>query len=811
MNKETLTWDNIRRRARTHIYMKQGIILVILFVIGSLTTIGVAQPYSPPSTKWHTITWADGNDTWIIDVVAYSNMPWTIGDMAELHVKFDLKYASSGGELHLIVKIYKGERELGSQYAGTLSPENNEIEKTFYVFLPYMSYANFSAGQLVADNIRIEIVGYAGDKAFQDSFEYPITLYVSPSIIRAELYVNSHPYYYAVEESLEKINVSIKLYNRGPSNASSIEIDLYLDDQLLDQQWIEKILVGETRTVSFTVFTYLKPGLHVVKAIISYRLPDGSELVSSTQGIIEAYPTTSIVLEADRTVVLEQSTVNFYGRITPPNTSRIVFLEMLVGSTWRIVNATTTNELGLFNFTWRASAIPVYEDYKQYVFRVRVPVSSINENISVTSDEITITVYSKKRVVDLIADLEFSLNPSAVFQGQKINVNVTVEPRLPVCIPVKVLYYDRDVMQWVLLGEVEACNGIGNRSIRIDLAPGKYTVKARISSEYRKIESSARILEVLATPTLVIETPRVIVANKPFNITLSITPPIAKPLYGEIRIMTNNTSVYTSKVEIVNGTGVVGVKGLSEGIYTIEAFIRVNDHEVNASKTIIVTKPVITIQPKEQTVESGSMVNYTVVVSPPITDELAVSILRDGKIVDKKNIRVNESGIGLLAIKAPLEPGKYTIQVVSIDLGINTSAILNVIEVVRGLKLVLLNKTVEPGGKVYAQVNVTPLPTQALQVHLLVNISGEWVPVAFGIIDTSGSTTLSFTAPEREGEYQVKAEVPGTGMESNTETLVVTTTGSGNELLPEEAMYGIVAAAVVVGASLYMVGKRRRI
>ena len=798
---------------RNRIRITTYTLFIILLILVSISTSirGYAQPYSPPSTKWHTITWVSGNNTWIIDVVAYSNMPWSIGSVAELHVKLELKYSSTKEPLHIIVKVYRGEEELGSQYIGSLSVENNRVEKTFYIYLPYMEYANISAGELVPDNIRIEVEGYTGNHTFTDSFDYPITLYLSPSIIRAELYINSHPYYYALEESLEKTNISVKLYNMGPSNASSIKIELYIDNELQSQQWLEKLGVGEEKTVSFTLFTYIKSGIHVVRAIISYRLPDGTQLVSSAQGLIEAYPPTNIVFEADKTIVLEGSTIRFYGRVTPANNTRIVFLEMLVGDTWQVVNTTTTNSQGSFNFTWRAPSIPIYEDFKQYLFRVRVPVSSVNENISITSNNIMITVYSEKRVVDLIADISLSLTPARVFVDQAVNVNVSLKPALPVCIPVKILYYDEDVMQWVLLDKLEACNGFGNKTIRVNLDPGKYMVKARVSSSYRNIDSGARILEVLPVPSIIIEVPENILAGKAFNITVSLKPSTKETLTGEVIIYSNNTTVYTSKIELVNSTATISVEGLKEGLYTITTTVYLDGQEINSSKTIRVVKPSLTIQPKEQTVEVGSQTEYTITVSPPITGELTVSILKDNKLINKTVVDVNENGVGVLRLKAPQEPGKYTVLVMSREFNMNATAVLNVIEVVRGLKLVLLNKTVEPGGKVYAQVNVTPLPSQALQVHILLNISGKWTPVAFGVIDTSGSTTLTFTAPDEKGEYQVKAELPGTSIESNIETLIVGETPTTRTLLPREAMYGVVAAAVIIGASLYMVGRRRRI
>ncbi len=526
--------------------------------------------------------------------------------------------------------------------------------------------------------------------------------------------------------------------------------------------------------------------------------------------MIEAYPPTNIVFEADKTIVLEGSTIRFYGRVTPANNTRIVFLEMLVGDTWQVVNTTTTDSQGFFNFTWRAPSIPIYEDFKQYLFRVRVPVSSINENISITSNNIMITVYSEKRVVDLIADISLSLKPTRVFMHQAVNVNVSLKPALPVCIPVKILYYDEDVMQWVLLDKLEACNGIGNKTIQVNLDPGKYMVKARVSSSYRNIDSGARILEVLPVPSIIIEVPDNIIAGRAFNITVSLKPSIKETLIGEIMVYSNNTTVYTSKIELVNDTTTISVEGLKEGLYTITATVYLDGWEINGSKTIRVVVPSLTIQPKEQTVEAGSQAEYIITVSPPIREKLSASILKDSKAISKTIVAVNESGTGVLRLKAPQKPGKYTVLVTSRGLSMNATAILNVIEVVRGLKLVLLNKTVEPGGKVYAQVNVTPLPSQALQVHILLNISGKWTPVAFGVIDTSGSTTITFTAPEEKGEYQVKAELPGTNIESNVETLIVGETPTTHTLLPREAMYGAVAAAVIIGASLYMAGRRRR-
>ncbi len=782
--------------------------LILLLLLN--TVIVSAQPYSPPSTKWHTITWTSGETTWIIDVAAYSSMPWTIGGISELHIKFSLKYTSSNRELHLIAKIYKNDQELGSQYIGSISTSNTEIEKTFYIFLPYMNYTNINAGELIPDNIRIEIEGYSGNNTFTDSFDYPITLYLNPSIIRAELYINSQPYYYALEESLSKINVDVKLYNRGPSNASSIIIELYLDNDLIDRQWIEKLDIGNETSIQFIIFSYIKAGLHKLKAIISYKLPDGTKLVTSAQGIIEAYPKTKVVFNADKTIVLEGTLVNFYGKVSPANQSRIVFLEMLTGNTWHVINVTTTNELGLFNFTWKALEIPIYEDFKQYMFRVRVPVSSINENISVTSSEVIITVYSEKRVVDLIADISLNITPTTVFQGQSANISVSIEPSLPVCLPARLLYYDKDVMQWILLDNIDVCEGKGYKLVKLNLPPGKYMVKARISSEYRKIESAPRVIKILETPSLSIEAPKIIVVNTPFNLTLSLKPIVEEKLVGQVSILdSNNTTIFEKQIEFVNGTAIVQVDGIeTEGAYTAIAKVNISGQLVNDTTTLTVIKPSIIIEPSEQTVEVGSEVKYTIVVSPPLIRNITVNILKDSTIVESLDIQVDENGTGTLELSAPKDTGKYTILATIRNTNINATAVLNVIEVVRGLKISLLNKTVVPGDKVYIQINVTPLPTQALQVHVLLNISGEWSPIAFGIIDTSGSTTLSFAAPEEEGVYQVKATIPGTDIESNIETLTVKTTST--QLFPQEVIYGIIAAAVIIGLALYFVGRRRR-
>ncbi|HDJ84015.1 MAG TPA: hypothetical protein ENG44_03335 [Desulfurococcaceae archaeon] len=156
---------------------------------------------------------------------------------------------------------------------------------------------------------------------------------------------------------------------------------------------------------------------------------------------------------------------------------------------------------------------------------------------------------------------------------------------------------------------------------------------------------------------------------------------------------------------------------------------------------------------------------------------------------------------------APSEVGKYLITATLKSTNITSSAALNVIEVIRSIQLELLNDTVPLSGKAYAKVRVSPSPSKALQVQLVININNTWMPTAFGIIDTSGETIVTFTAPNVEGEYGVKAIIPEVNVESNTVMLKVIP--PTKPLIPQEFLYAVIAVAVIAGVGLYILGRRR--
>jgi len=65
---------------------------------------------------------------------------------------------------------------------------------------------------------------------------------------------------------------------------------------------------------------------------------------------------------------------------------------------------------------------------------------------------------------------------------------------------------------------------------------------------------------------------------------------------------------------------------------------------------------------------------------------------------------------------------------------VSANTVLDVIEVVRTIKLELLNRSVEPLGKVMARVILYPTPITPSQVILLIQVGSNWTPITLDLI-----------------------------------------------------------------------------
>jgi len=782
------------------------IILTLILILTSVPYPTISLTY-PPTVKHYVITWSDDDGQWIMDVTVYSEMPWTPGSIASIHLRIKLRVGIPGKEIHLIAKVCSNGKELSSRYIGLISLYSKRIDTELKVYIPYANYGNNSIGKLIQSSVTITIKGFSDSKLFTESFDFPITIYTGTSVIRARILLNGKPYYNIVKESLTKINMDIELENIGDTTVMNIIVDVYIDNELVDTLFVESLNPKSRRNVTSTVFTYISRGLHNVKAIIRYELPDGTQVFTQAQALLEAYPNIKITFNTDKTAILEGTCILFYGKITPPINGIPVFLEKSINGKWIIVNITTTDRLGEFNFTWKAKEVPVYKEFEYYMFRVRVPVSRISERVSITSTAIPIIVYSKRRVVDLIIDIILHLEQYSVFTGSKVKFAVTIKPRLPLYIPVKIVYYDKTLFQWVMLDELYIFDGYGEKEIKIDLPPGKYPVKAVIVSEYGTIESLPRAINVIKTPSINIYVPSVIVYGKPIRVIVELKPRVSGVLKGQINLTSNGEVVYNKSIEVVDGVCSIRLPAIfTTGKYRLEVCVMVGGRTLCNRTEFTVVKPSLTITPKEQTVEIGAKVEYMVKLKPPLNTSLIVNLLSDSTVLETRKVTVSH-GVARISFNAPGKTGKYILVALLENTNITNKAVLNVIKVIRSIQLSLLNETIYPEGKVYAKVRLTPPPTKPLQVQVLMNINGEWTPTAFSIVGRSGEEIITFNAPTTTGEYKIKAIVPEMNLESNIISLNVIS--PVKPLIPQKYLYGIISITVVASILLYLIGKRK--
>ncbi len=760
----------------------------------------------PPLVVRKSVAWLDDSGLWIFDISLYSSMPWYIGDLGYVALVATLNTAPPGKDLHIIVRIVTSDgNELVSKSAGSISSTRPVIrdEIRFVVSSFY-----FSTNGSVTDrnDLKVLVEGYIDGRRYEALIDLPVFVSTKTARLSINVFVNDVPDYNFLFESITRVNISALIRNTVAESVNSVVITFYINESVVDRVTIDRLGGLESRKVATTVFKHYTPGIYYVKVKAVYYLPGGVQEEASALGILEVGGRLSITLNVDKSVVMEGTQVVFTGTLTPPTVGQVI-LERLIGNVWVISSVVTSNASGMFAIPWVAeNVLPGYE-YMTHTFRVKVLISSIGGNATVYSPTVRVNVFPSERVVDLVGDISLDVVPDTTFKGSKVSLLIRLRPALPLCVPAKIVYREPTLYEWVEVGEVVVCDGEGSESFEVRLDPGKYLVKAVVVSKFRRVESLPKALTVVGTPTLNLDVKSSVIYGEPLEVKVRLHPQPEGIVQGNLYITYREALIVNSTLPIVNGEASTLVKDLpGEGVLNITACASVYGAMICNTSEVNVIKPSMIITPTSTTAEVNALVSYSITITPKQRYAVKLSVLQDSSVVSSYSAETDDLGIAKLDVKAPLKAGKYTVLAEIPGKGISATGTLNVIEIVRTVRLELLNKSVEPLSKVTAKVTLYPPPTAPTPVVLLIQVGGSWTTVSSDLITAGDSKAVSFTAPEREGTYQVKVQVPTLQVESNTEMLSV----SSPVLLRQEYLYMILGASAVTGVFLFLLGRRRR-
>lgn len=789
---------------------KKLLTLIICSTISLLTLMLFTAPYnlesSVPSVKHQTISWVDDLGVWIVDLSLFTESPWFMGRLVPIGVNAVLRSHPPNSTLYMVARVLSNNVEVSSKYIGELSERSTTAFGYMYLVVSNLNFGVSDYGSTYTYKLTIVIEGFRGNKVFKYFLEFPVTISIGRTLVLSDILINGNPNYHFMFESIDSVNFSVVLRNQGVRNVEWAIVDFYLGKELIGRRYVDSLSPGEARSVNITTFKYLTSGLYNVNVVVRYMLSNGVEDYVNASGIIEVFKGVKVTLSCDKTSVIEGSQILFEGKVIPGNKSFII-LEKLVDSSWIPVDGVLSDESGLFRFQLVVENIDPSINYIREMFRVRVPLSAIGSNASVTSNSISLTVYNSRRVPDFIGDLTLFIEPDKVFVGSNTSFRVRITPTLPLCIPVKITYLDPSLYMWFELGSMYVCGGEGNALTNIKLPPGKYSVKALLTSAYRVIESLPKPLEVLETPKILISNPSVIVYGNDLPVTVRISSLVDSSLNGYVYLIKDSEILHNSSISLSNGVADVIFKNVSrEGILKLHTCINFEGLRVCNYSTVEVVKILMNISPPSTTVDVNSLVRYSINISPPKRYELELTISSGTEVIFMHRFMSDEYGKASLNITAPSKPGNYLVKASIKGITVSASAKLDVIEFIKSITLEVLNKSVKALDKVYVKVSISPATSIPQQLIINLQRDREWESVMYHMM-TSSSAVISFTAPNIEGLYRVKATIPGSNIESNIETFMVSPVPT--TLIPTEYLYGILASAIVGGLLLYLRGRRR--
>jgi len=760
----------------------------------------------PPQVVRRSITWSDGEHLWILDVTLSSPIPWYVGSVANISATVTLRVAPPGSQLGLVVRVVGADgAELASRFLGVLSDAQQELRGELQLVVSPL-YFIVSTGSTSRFDLRAVLEGYVGSKAYTAVVDFPVLVTSPRSRVSLSVSINGRPDYNYMVESIARVNISVLLRNTGTSYVDGAHLTFYVNGTVVDRVPVGRVGPLELREVSATLLDYFRAGVYYVQVVAVYYLQEGVVEEARAFGLLEVVRASSVVLNVDRSVVVEGTQVTFSGTITlPPRVGQVV-LERLVDGLWVSVGVATTDPQGFFRFQWVAEDVPPEQDYVTHVFRARVPLSLVGGAASLYSSSVSVQVFSLKTVVRFIADVSLEVVPDAVVRGLSTSFYVRIRPQMPLCIPVKVVYRDPGLYEWVELGEVVVCGGEGVGEVAVGLPPGRYPVKAVIRSGLGSVESLPKVLTVVAALKLLVEAREFLLYGEPLEVRVRVDPAPDVAIRGQLVALANGSQLLLREISIEGGYSTVNLGRITAvGELNITVCVQAYGATVCNSTAVQVVRPSIAISPSSATAEAGTQVSFTVAVSPGRTYPVRVVVLQDSTVVSSYSAETDELGVARLSISAPARPGKYSVVAEVQGTGITSSAVLNVIEVVRSISLELLNRTVEPSATVLAKVSVHPPPVGPVQVVLLIQVDGRWEPVAYGVIVVGEESVLRFQAPSREGRYGVKARIEVAQAESNVDVLQV----SARTIIAQEYLYALVATAVAAGGALLLLGRRK--
>ncbi len=789
--------------------MRKGYVgLIVAVVLASALAPAIADvPQVYPSSKWHVIVWPDEGGEWIIDVHIVSPMPWQTGKVETINLSITVRSAPEGKTLQLVATVLKNGSELTSAYIGELK-EGEVINTAINLYFPQYFYGTFTAGQLISDSVTLVFNGYTGSATFESSTDFPVIVYVQPSILKTTVLISGSPYR-AYPESLRTLNISVIIDNISNETALGIQIDVYLDNELIDRYYLAELKPTEQYVHTLTKFTYIYEGVHHVTAIVTYSLPDGTSMSTAQSAIIEGYRPVTVSLVNEQEAVIEGGMVLFRGEVHPllPSISR-VYIEMERGGTWAIIGTASIDTSGNFTFTWKAPDLPTGVGYEIYRFRARVPVAKLNSSVSAYSNVVDVVVYSKTTVVDTITDIRLRIEPPQVVSGSNVSITVVLVPQLPIGIPVKVLYYDSLLDSWISLADIDTYNGTGATTVTVMLPPGKYMMKAIVVTPTKRIESAPYSLTVYEPPALVLSAPNTALVNTDIALNIAIQPRISNPVVVSLELLRDGALVSAWNITVpMEGSVSTTIKAPSvPGTYTITAEAEVMGVRVTDEVSLNVIRPNLTLTLGKDRVEGGDSVVATITLTPPMNLSGVLQVLKGSEVIVSERFNLSQSGVALITFTAPEAPDTYEVVAEIPDLGLTANASLSVYEVIRSLTLTALNTTVTQGQAVTLRLELNPPPSGMIPADILINTTQGWEPLTTAFIDSTGTAVVSAQLPEEPGTYYLKAEIPSYGIESDVVTVEVVSAGG---IIPTEYLIGAIAAAAAVSVLLFIKGRRR--
>ncbi|MCX8185162.1 MAG: hypothetical protein RMI56_04385 [Sulfolobales archaeon] len=780
-------------------------IAILTLAICSIFSISVTESSDisyPPTYSRRAVVWRDGDSIWILDVVAYSEMPWYIGKLEEVEISVKLtSYTSSREfEITLIARLAIGQRELVSRYLGSIDVSNRSISDRISLIVSPLTFPRTHTFP-TTENLTITIEGYILGRQYTYVFSIPIVILPQSPDIGIRVSINNTEDYYSCTDTLARINFTAIVSNTGKDVVLGGVVRIYLNSTLIGEKPLMRMSPGESSSYEFSVFQLFNVGVYFVRVAVVYTLPGGIQREASSAGILEILRQYEVFVSIEKSLVVEGSSVAISGRVEP-KLDGVAILEEYTGTTWVSIGVTPISK-GTFRFQLKAGEVPIWREYVVKTLRVRVPLSLVGGRAEAVSRSIALTVFSHDRVLDMVTDISLDLRNNYIISGSSLPVGVRIRPQLAVCLLVKIAYRSISTLSWVELGDLEVCEGYGVVNLTIDFPAGRYLVKAIAISKYRVVESLPKELVVVTLPQILIEHPERVIYGEQFKAVVKAVNTIVD-VYGFLEVRGRNRVLDNITLTFSEGRAEVITSAVDE-VMQLRACVRVLSYTLCSQSNVTVIKPSISVSPQSVTVEVGQTYTISISATPGQVYRVRLATLRNGAELSSEEIITDASGKSTVTLRAPTTVGRYILRVSLKDSNVYSDVQLNVIEIVKSVNIELLTKNVKPLETVLLRVSITPQPLTPKQLVALLLSGDKWLPVAYEVAHGRSEIQISFKAPESEGTYSVRVEIPDIALVSNTVYLTV----SRGEILSRELMYAAIALTAIAGAVTVFLRRRR--